>query len=148
MLAKAVFTAASDCATASFTWVVQEAGTLVTVAPARVLDTRSGNGASRAPVAAGADLVVQIAGRGGVPATGVSAAVVNVTVTEPRTAGYISAWADGAAMPAVSNLNFIAGQTVPNLAIVPVGPNGAIRLHNGSGGTVQLIADVSGYHLG
>ena len=51
-------------------------------------------------------------------------------------------------MPAVSSLNFTAGQTVPNLAIVPVGPNGAIRLHNGSGGTVQLIADVSGYHLG
>jgi hypothetical protein len=51
-------------------------------------------------------------------------------------------------MPAVSNLNFSTNQTVPNLAIIPVGPDGAIRFHNGSGGTVQLIADVSGHSIG
>jgi hypothetical protein len=131
----------------TFTWRVQAPGTLVTVTPARVLDTRSGNGAAKAPVAAGADLVLPIAGRGGVPSAGMSAVVVNVTVTQPTTAGYISAWADGTSMPVVSNVNFTSDQTVPNLAIVPVGANGAIRLHNGSGGTVQLIADVSGYYL-
>jgi len=60
----------------------------------------------------------------------------------------VSAFADGSALPLVSNLNFVGGQAVPNLAIVPVGADGAIRLHNGSGGTVQLVADVCGYVRG
>jgi len=122
-------------------------GALVTLSPARVLDTRTGNGAAVAPVAARADLVLQVAGRGGVPATGVSAVVVNVTVTEPTAAGWVSAFADGSALPLVSNLNFVKNQTVPNLAVVPVGADGAIRLHNGSGGTVQLVVDIFGYYL-
>ena len=46
----------------------------------------------------------------------------------------------------MSNLNFTAGQTVPNLVIVPVGADGKIRLYNGSPGTVQLIADIAGYY--
>jgi hypothetical protein len=122
-------------------------GALVTVSPARVLDTRTGNGAPAAPVRQGAELVLQVAGRGGVPATGVSAVVVNLTVTQPATPGWVSAFADGSVLPPVSNLNFVAGQTVPNLAIVPVGADGKIRLHNGPGGTVQLVADVCGYYL-
>ena len=142
---------ATDTTSASsnttFTWAVQVAGTLATLPPVRVLDTRSGTGAPMGPVAAGADLMVQITGRGGVPASGVSAVVANLTVTQPTASGWISAWADGSPTPAVSNLNFAIHQTVPNLAIVPVGPDGAIRLHNGSGGTVQLIVDVSGYYL-
>src|SRR5674476_1654399 len=91
-------------------------GALVTLSPARVLDTRTGNGAAVAPVAARADLVLQVAGRGGVPATGVSAVVANVTVTEPTAPGWVSAFADGSALPLVSNLNFVQNQTVPNLA--------------------------------
>jgi len=78
----------------------------------------------------------------------VSAVVANVTVTEPTAAGWVSAFADGSALPLVSNLNFVKNQTVPNLAVVPVGADGAIRLHNGSGGTVQLVVDISGYYLG
>jgi Putative Ig domain len=137
----------------TFTWVIRALGVpgapgaLVTVSPARVLDTRTGNGGAQAPVAAGADLVLQVAGRGGVPTTGVSAVVVNVTVTAPTAPGWVSAFADGAALPLVSNLNFVASQTVPNLAIVPVGADGKIRLHNGSVGNLQLVADVSGYFL-
>jgi hypothetical protein len=36
---------------------------------------------------------------------------------------------------------------VPNLVVAPVGSNGKVALFNGSGGSVQLIADVSGYFL-
>ena len=50
-------------------------------------------------------------------------------------------------MPTASNLNFVAGQTIPNLVVVPVGADGSIRLFNGSGGAVDLIADVAGYYL-
>jgi hypothetical protein len=59
----------------------------------------------------------------------------------------VSAFADGSVLPPVSNLNFVAGQTVSNLAIAAVGADGKIRLHNGPGGTVQLVADVCGYYL-
>jgi subtilase family serine protease len=72
---------------ATFSWVFQAPGALSTVSPVRVLDTRIGNGAAKAPVAAGADLVVQITGKGGIPATAVSAVVVNVTVTAPTSSG-------------------------------------------------------------
>jgi hypothetical protein len=35
---------------------------------------------------------------------------------------------------------------VPNLVIAPVGANGKVDLYNRSAGTVQLVADVSGYY--
>jgi hypothetical protein len=115
--------------------------------PSRLLDTRSGLGASKAAVAAGGTLALQVTGRSGVPARGVSAVVLNVTVTAPATAGYLTVYGNGSARPGVSNLNFVKGQTVPNLVVAQVGTNGKVALYNGSGGTVQLIADVSGYYL-
>jgi tetrahydromethanopterin S-methyltransferase subunit H len=78
----------------------------------------------------------------------VSAVVVNVTAADPTSAGYITVWPSGTTMQQTSNLNFQAGQNIPNLVVVPVGADGKIQLFNGSGGTVQLIADVTGYILG
>jgi hypothetical protein len=51
----------------------------------------------------------------------------------------------GAARPGTSNLSFTAGEIVANLVIVPVGAGGKVEFYNGSGGTVQIIADVSGW---
>jgi hypothetical protein len=91
---------------------------------------------------------LQVTGRGGVPASGVSAVALNVTVTEPTSPGWVNVYGDGTSRPLASNLNFVPGQTVPNMVIAPVGANGMVDLYNGSGGTIQLIADVSGYYLG
>src|SRR5690348_1727511 len=55
---------------------------LVSVSPKRVLDTRSGLGAPKAAVSPGRALTLQVAGRGGVPSTGASAVVLNVTMTQ------------------------------------------------------------------
>ena len=112
--------------------------------PARVLDTRAGNGAAPTKVAAGGTLDLQVTGRGGVPATGVSAVVLNVTVTEPVSAGYLTAWPHADPRPLASNLNFAAGQTVANLVMVKVGPTGKVSFANG-GGALHVIADVSGW---
>jgi hypothetical protein len=125
----------------------QLAGTLVPSSPLRVLDTRSGNGAAKAPVAARGTVHLQVTGRGGVPPSGVSAVVLNVTVAAPAKPGFVTVYGDGTTLPVVSNLNFVAAQSVPNLVIAPVGANGKVALFNGSAGTVQLIADVSGYYL-
>ena len=123
------------------------AGAFVSVAPARLLDTPMGTGAPAASVAAHQAVALQVGGRGGVPATGVSAVVLNVTVTQPGAGGFLTAYADGTALPLASNLNFSPGQTVPNLVVAPVGANGQVDLYNGSAGSTHLIADVTGYFL-
>ena len=112
--------------------------------PARVLDTREGNGAPRAIVGPNGQIDVQIAGRGGVPATGASSVVINVTATDTVHAGFVSAWPTGQARPLASVLNVLSGgSTVPNLVIVPLGAGGKASLY--SQGGAHLIADVAGY---
>ncbi|MGW6984923.1 hypothetical protein ACWGE1_36640, partial [Streptomyces sp. NPDC054932] len=96
-------------------------GTFVPVTPARLLDTRSGAGAPVAKVGAGQSVNVKAAGRAGVPAAGVTAVVLNVTATNPTAGSYVTAHPHGSARPTASNLNFTAGQTVPNQVTVPVG---------------------------
>ncbi len=123
------------------------AGAFVSLSPTRILDTRSNLGAT-GPVAASATAQLQVLGRGGVPATGVSAVVLNVTVVAPSAGGFVTVFPGGASVPSASNLNFAKGRTVPNLVVVKVGGNGKVQLKNGSAGTLQLIADVAGYYVG
>src|SRR5262245_48703555 len=122
-------------------------GSFTSLTPSRLLDTRYGIGAPSGAVAANGTVVLHVDGAGGVPASGVSAVVLNVTVTQPTAAGVVTVWPDGT-RPWVSNLNFVRGQTVPNMVVTPVATDGTVRLYNGSPGTVQLLADVSGYYLG
>jgi len=56
----------------------------------RVLDTAAGNGAPKTPVPAHGTVSVQVTGRGGVPASGAGAVVLNVTVASPTEAGYLT----------------------------------------------------------
>ena len=124
-----------------------EPGTFASLIPSRLLDTRVGNGAPQARVAASGTVGLQVTGRGGVPATGVAAVVVNVTVTGPSASGFITVYPSGTSQPTASNLNFTAGQTIPNLVTVKLGTDGKIDLRNNSAGSVHLIADVAGYYL-
>jgi len=124
--------------------VPTDAGTLVPLDPARIADSRSGLQTEGAVPPLGT-IGVQITGRGGVPAAGVSAAVVTVTVVNPQAGGYVTAWPSGQQRTSTSSLNFVAGQAIPNIVIVPVGPNGVIQLFNGSAGSVDLVVDVAGY---
>lgn len=126
-------------------------GSVNTITPQRILDTRGGEngfplGTTRiAPVAKRGTLDVKVTGVGGVPATGVTAVVVNLTVTSPTAPGFLTAYPSNESLPVVSNLNFVAGQTIPNLAVVKVGPDGIVKIYNGSDGTAHVIADVSGW---
>ena len=117
----------------------------VSVPPLRILDTREGLGAPQAKLGTSAQIDLQVAGVGGVPTTGVSAVVLNVTATEATEAGFISVYPSGTRRPIVSNLNLdIVGQTAANLVTVKVGVNGKVTLFT-SGGT-HLVADVAGYY--
>ena len=119
-------------------------GTFVATAPTRLLDTRIKHGGSI--VGSGKTQSLQVLDNGPIPASGVKAVVLNVTVAAPTQAGYVTVYADGTTRPTASNLNFAKGQTVPNLVIAPVGANGKVDFYNYYGST-QLIADVSGYFV-
>jgi Zn-dependent metalloprotease len=124
------------------------AGAFVSLAPSRILDTRSAIGVpGTTKVPGGSSINLQVTGRGGVPASDVSAVVLNVTVAEPTSPGFITAYPAGEAPPLASNLNFVGGQVIPNLVTVKLGTGGQVGLKNGSAQGVHLIADVAGYYL-
>ena len=119
------------------------------VTPARLLDTRPGEttvdgqslGAGLTP--AGSTLVLQVAGRGGVPADA-AAAVLNVTATGGQGDGFVTVFACDAPRPLASSINFVAGVSVANLVITGLSATGTVCLFVGTNG-VNLVADVSGY---
>src|SRR5439155_13401 len=116
--------------------------------PARVLDTRNAIGSPTVPMRNGETRPVQITGQGNVPSDGVSAVVLNVTVPGPSAAGYATVFPAGVARPTASNLNVVAGQTVPNLVEVAIGEAGKVDLFTqfaGGGGRADVIFDVAGW---
>ncbi|MGR4881391.1 PKD domain-containing protein [Streptomyces sp. LARHCF249] len=113
--------------------------------PTRAVDTREGVGAAKGQVAGYGTFGVEIAGRGGVPA-GATAVALNLTATNPRADGHLTAYPSGQAAPATSNVNFTAGQTVANSVIVPIGPDGKITVRNGSWKPADVVVDVVGYY--
>jgi hypothetical protein len=117
----------------------------VPAGPVRVMDTRNGTGVPEAPVGPGGTVSLQVAGVAGVPASGASAVVLNVTATGPTAASSVTIYPDGETRPLASNLNFSAGETIPNLVVVPVGTDGKVDFYNDDG-TVNLVADLEGYY--
>lgn len=115
--------------------------------PSRVMDTRPGVvqlGYSGDKPAAGAIVPVQIAGRGGVPANGAGAVILNITATDATAPGFISAWPGGTTQPNASILNLAhTGQTRPNAVVIPLGSDGTINLFTEVG--THLIVDVTGW---
>lgn len=114
------------------------------IRPARLADTRSGVGLPSGRLAAGTTASVQVTGRGGVPAAGVTAVVVNLTSVGATASGHLTAWPTGQPRPGTSNLNFRAGSVVANQAIIPVGAGGRISLAVG-GGATHVVVDVQGW---
>lgn len=106
--------------------------------PARVADTRIKGGA----VQPGGVLRVKVGGVGGVPSNAVAAAM-NVTVTEPAKSGYVTAYPCGSSAPLASNLNFTAGQTIPNAVLSGLGTGGEVCFR--SSVATHLVVDVNGW---
>lgn len=121
----------------------------VAVAPCRVADTRPAGGFTGAygPPALGSNLPrsFPIAGAVcGIPATA-QALSLNVTVTNAQGAGDIRIYPQGSAAPTVSTLNYLAGQTIANAAVVATGTAGGVTLVADVSGTDVLI-DTNGYY--
>jgi hypothetical protein len=127
-------------------WFAASAG-FASLSPVRVFDTRPEAPAGvvvvpKMAVSAGGVLKVKVTGVAGVPSSGVGAVSLNVTVTQPAGPGFVTVYPCGD-RPLASNVNFVAGQTVPNAVIAPVSAQGEVCFY--SMATTHLLADVNGW---
>ncbi|MEV0805508.1 hypothetical protein [Micromonospora sp. NPDC050200] len=123
-------------------------GTYYPVKPGRIMDTRQGfPNLPQAPIGPGGEVDLQVAGRADVPAEGVGAVVLNVTVTGPTADGFVTVYPSGEARPTASSLNFAKGWLGSNNVTVKLGANGRVKLYNRNGST-HVVVDVVGYYAG
>ena len=116
-------------------------GVARTVAPVRFLDTRAALGVPAAgKVVGGSAVMLQVAGVNGVPANA-AAVTMNVTVTEPTGAGYVTVFPCDQDRPTASNLNYVSGETVPNAVTVALSATGTVCMYTQA--TTHLVADLS-----
>jgi murein DD-endopeptidase MepM/ murein hydrolase activator NlpD len=117
-----------------------------TLTPCRVIDTRDPDGLWGGPaLSAGAVRTFMIAGRCSVPAAA-NAVSINATVTQPTALGHLVLFPGGSPLPPVSTINYRAGQTRANNAIVLLGTDGTLSVACGQAtGTTHFILDVNGY---
>ena len=142
-------TNASGSTSTTRTITVNSVGSYVGLTPARLLDTRpastvDGRFRGIGALGAGGRTRFPVLGRGGIPASGVGSIVLNVTAIGPTASSYLTVWPAGGTRPDASNLNYVAGQTFPNMVIVPLGTNGEIEMFNAAG-SADVAVDVLGY---
>jgi lysyl endopeptidase len=117
-----------------------------TVTPCRLVDTRNPNGAlGGPPLNAGAERVFTLAGSCSIPLSA-KAVSLNIAVTAPAALGNLRLYPAGVATPSIASLNYSAGQTRSNNAIVSLDATGRLAAYCAqAGGTVHLILDVNGF---
>ncbi|TDB80813.1 hypothetical protein [Micromonospora sp. KC721] len=120
-------------------------GTYYPVSPARLMDTRSGVGAPKAKLGPLSKVDLQVAGRGGVPGSGVGAVVLNVTITGPTMDSFVTAYPAGESRPDASSINFAKGWLGSNNVTVKLGAGGKVSVYNRNGST-DVVVDVVGYY--
>lgn len=74
---------------------------------------------------------------------------VNATVAQPTRGGHLQIHPAGQPVPDTSTINFNAGQTRANNAVLTLGTSAGLTVvpavFSGSGGTAHLVLDVVGY---
>ncbi|HUY96389.1 MAG TPA: hypothetical protein VMW47_01985, partial [Verrucomicrobiae bacterium] len=120
-------------------------GAYYPLTPVRIVDTRSSFGGTT--IGGGSTASFTLAGAGGIPSTGASAAVMNVTAIGSGPSGYLTVYPSSATKPTASDVNWpaIPSVAVPNLTQEGLGTAGAISIFNGSSGSANVLVDVFGY---
>jgi len=118
------------------------AGRFHPLTPARILDTRT----TSSPLRAGNDQQVPVTGVGGVPASGVSAVVLNATVADPAAKGHLQLYPTGSKpTDPTSNVNWRPGRTAANAVTVQVGTGNTVGMMVDTG-SVNVALDVVGWY--
>ena len=115
--------------------------------PVRVVDTRPGTQSidpGKSPVGAGSIRQVSLGGVPGVTLGVTTAVALNVTAVAPASGGFLTVFpgpCGNSNLPNASNLNYLAGQVVPNYVVVKVPNSGLICVY--SFATTNLIVDLN-----
>jgi hypothetical protein len=145
LVAASLTIASADSSLAPAAIPQANARAFVGLTPTRVLDTRVPIGVSvKAPLGAGATLVLPMVGTTPVPsiATGVA---INVTLDADATSkSFLTIWPTGQARPNSSANNAEPGLISPNFTFADLGSDGSISIFN-ERGAVNVIIDVVGY---
>jgi len=125
-------------------------GVYTSLEPTRIVDTRAGSQiGTLTRLNPNQTVSAQVAGTAGIPPMSSSipptAVILNVTAVGPSAGGWFTVFAAGTSPPMASDLNWAAGQTVPNLVVVRLGSSGGISVTNSSPGSVDLLVDVQGW---
>ncbi|HEY3868887.1 MAG TPA: protease pro-enzyme activation domain-containing protein [Actinocrinis sp.] len=113
-------------------------------APVRLMYTANGIGVgSTTPLAAGATMGFNLGDAGSTLASS-SAVVGTLAAISPQDSGFVTAYPASIPRPTPSSLDFPAGQSSSNLAILP-NTDGSIEFYNSSAGSIQLLLDLNGY---
>lgn len=112
--------------------------------PSRRIYDSAASGGHR--LAHGRPLSLQVAGRVGVPSSGVVAVALNITAVTTRAATFVTVWPAGRAKPSISSLNVAAGSTRSALVVSATSSRGVVRIANATGRT-GLRVDVVGYYV-
>jgi hypothetical protein len=141
---------ASDFEVVQLGWrpaVATSAGPLdyYTLTPCRLLDTRNAYGPYGGPPILPGQRILKVTGQCGIPATA-KALAVNVTVVDPSSAGNLRFFPGNADPGNTSAINYAAGLTRANNALVMLSSSGsgALGISN-SGAQVHVTLDVFGY---
>jgi len=119
-------------------WFISGDG-LHTFTPQRAFDMRQ----SGFVLTADNQYAFQITGNFGIPPSGASSVVLNVTATGATESGYITVWPCDQPRPNTSNLNYLPNQDIPNAVIATVDAQGLVCFASSS--PTFLIADISGW---
>jgi hypothetical protein len=115
----------------------------------RILDTRSGVGATEAKIAPGASITVSIASVDGIPSNAATVAI-NLTAVDQSGGGILQAYQAGTALNTSTDtsLTYSATTTASMAADVNLGTGtkaGDITITNEGSATTDVIGDVEGY---
>lgn len=124
-------------------------GGFTAAGPQRVFDTRSGESpnavvnVTKAKIGGTNVLEVTLTGLTGLtPATGVGSVSLNVTVTNPERASFLTVFPCGT-QPPTSSVNFVADQTVANSVVTGLSARGSVCF--ASPAQTDLVVDINGW---
>jgi glucose/arabinose dehydrogenase len=117
----------------------------VPLVPGRALDSRFITGLA-GPFVSGASRVLTLVPGSAIPSTA-AAITGNLTVVDPRSAGWVALTEQPTPSPGTSTLNFPMADTRANGVTSPLSPSGTVGLVfvGTSGSTTNLILDITGY---
>jgi cyclophilin family peptidyl-prolyl cis-trans isomerase len=75
-----------------------------------------------------------------------TAVSLNVAVVNPSSAGFVTVWPCGRDRPNASNVNYVAGDIIPNGVIAPIGTDGSVCFF--SLADTDLVVDIAGWFIG